>query len=61
MNMIIGSVDVLIGSVGILIGSVDISMGSVGILIHRYLADLPPPSHICVYACVYAYTRANFL
>ena len=54
MNMIIGSVDVLIGSVGILIGSV-------GILIHRYLADLPPPSHICVYACVYAYTRANFL
>ena len=24
-------------------------------------ADLPPPSCICVYACVYAYTRANFL
>ena len=24
-------------------------------------ADLPPPSRICVYACVYAYTRADFL
>ena len=23
--------------------------------------DLPPPSRICVYTCVYAYTRANFL
>ena len=53
--------NMIIGSVGILIGSVGISMGSVGILIHWYFADLPPPSHICVYACVYAYTRANFL
>ena len=24
-------------------------------------ADLPPPSHIRVYACVYVYKRANFL
>ena len=24
-------------------------------------ADLPPPSRICVYAWVYAYTRANFV
>ena len=24
-------------------------------------ADLPPPSRICVYACVYAYTHTDFL
>ena len=24
-------------------------------------ADLPPTSRNCVYACVYAYTRADFL